>query len=66
MWISIDAANATTIFIIAKPQINTLANEGVFDKVSTVVEGNDIVDPATVIVYSTLQPLMSIKMGCLC
>lgn len=50
MWISIDAANATTIFIIAKPQINTLANEGVFDKVSTVVEGNDIVDPATVIV----------------
>lgn len=56
MWVAIVVALAASIFVIAKPQINTLANE-VFGKVSTVVDktktGNEIVDPASVLIYSS-------------
>lgn len=56
MWVAIVVALAATIFAIAKPQITTQA-EGVFDKIEQVVNktktGNEAVDPATVLLYSS-------------
>lgn len=58
MWMAIVVALAASIFIIAKPQVQTQANE-VFDKVGTVVDkiktGNDTVDPASVLLYSNIN-----------
>ena len=43
MWIAIVVALAASVFTIAKPQINTLAND-VFDKVEEVVSGTNTGD----------------------
>ena len=45
MWIAIVVALAAAIFIIAKPQITSLAGQ-VFDKVGQVVSGTDVTTSA--------------------
>lgn len=56
MWVAIVVALAASIFTIAKPEVKTQA-EGVFDKVEQVVKkiktGDEAVDPATVLLYSS-------------
>ena len=43
MWVSIAIALAASIFVIAKPQINTLANS-TFDKISSITSGIRVSD----------------------
>ena len=43
-WIAIVVALAASIYFVARPQINTLANS-TFGKISSVIEGLDKINP---------------------